>query len=601
MRVAVDPSSWHTPLSARILTRWIPIALLLAAWARVATVVDVPYMDEPFHVPQAQAYCAGRFDVWDPKLTTPPGLYWLTLAILRPVALAVTALAPHLPATTVEHLAEFFLGTTHQQQQHASWMLDAARTAAGGVIPPALCSLPILRLVSTVLAAALLAVLTATMRDVAREQAVDRALAGAAANLGNLNRSSSSPTPMALSSASSDVNADVEVDMAVKTAMHQAANGPLSVTPGVAAWNAVNVWMQPIGAFFYVLYYTETASAVTVVAAYYLARRRWYWLGALVGFYSILIRQTNAIWLCFSAGATLVARIRHAEARRLLIATARSASSSATTTLPAWTLGTCPEYTLASWVTDHVAIVTAVASRYRAKAVRVLAPTVAALVGAAVLARRNGGLLAGDKDNHTFSAHIVQVFYCVCVVAATVAPVAVTLPDLSAYVVFTLRKLRSRRGMAVMTTVFLAMFAAVAFTTYEHPFILADNRHLTFYIWKNVFRAQPLARYLLVPVYFAAGWFLYRRIGHDQGSLWISVYAVAVSLTLIPSPLVEFRYFVLPATIYRLHVIEPKRWKLFLESLLHIATIVVMGYVFTSSEWAFEAQSEPGVVKRFMW
>jgi hypothetical protein len=31
--------------------------------------------DEPFHVPQAQAYCKGEWTTWDPKITTPPGLY----------------------------------------------------------------------------------------------------------------------------------------------------------------------------------------------------------------------------------------------------------------------------------------------------------------------------------------------------------------------------------------------------------------------------------------------------------------------------------------------------------------------------------------------
>ena len=30
--------------------------------------------DEFFHVPQAQAYCEGRFSHWDDKITTPPGL-----------------------------------------------------------------------------------------------------------------------------------------------------------------------------------------------------------------------------------------------------------------------------------------------------------------------------------------------------------------------------------------------------------------------------------------------------------------------------------------------------------------------------------------------
>jgi len=32
------------------------------------------HKDEFFHVPQAQKYCAGDY-TWDPKITTPPGLY----------------------------------------------------------------------------------------------------------------------------------------------------------------------------------------------------------------------------------------------------------------------------------------------------------------------------------------------------------------------------------------------------------------------------------------------------------------------------------------------------------------------------------------------
>lgn len=33
--------------------------------------------DEVFHIPQAQAYCRWDYATWDPKLTTPPGLYVL--------------------------------------------------------------------------------------------------------------------------------------------------------------------------------------------------------------------------------------------------------------------------------------------------------------------------------------------------------------------------------------------------------------------------------------------------------------------------------------------------------------------------------------------
>ncbi|KAF4995818.1 hypothetical protein FGRMN_4880 [Fusarium graminum] len=47
----------------------------------VSTYVPEPYLDEVFHIPQAQKYCQGRFQEWDDKITTPPGLYFLSLLI----------------------------------------------------------------------------------------------------------------------------------------------------------------------------------------------------------------------------------------------------------------------------------------------------------------------------------------------------------------------------------------------------------------------------------------------------------------------------------------------------------------------------------------
>ncbi|KAK0669295.1 family 59 putative glycosyltransferase [Cercophora samala] len=37
--------------------------------------VPEPYLDEFFHIPQAQVYCEGKYRQWDDKITTPPGLY----------------------------------------------------------------------------------------------------------------------------------------------------------------------------------------------------------------------------------------------------------------------------------------------------------------------------------------------------------------------------------------------------------------------------------------------------------------------------------------------------------------------------------------------
>ncbi|KAH7401656.1 DIE2/ALG10 family-domain-containing protein [Pyrenochaeta sp. MPI-SDFR-AT-0127] len=73
-----------------LLQAWaMPAALLAivnisATWYQlVSHEVPEPYLDEYFHVPQAQKYC--RLDYsWDPKITTPPGLYIIT-KFLKPL------------------------------------------------------------------------------------------------------------------------------------------------------------------------------------------------------------------------------------------------------------------------------------------------------------------------------------------------------------------------------------------------------------------------------------------------------------------------------------------------------------------------------------
>eukprot|EP01032_Pedospumella_encystans_P000891 gene891-1031_t len=42
-----------------------------------------PYMDELFHIPQAQHYCNDQFHVWNQGITTYPGLYWFSFVIAR--------------------------------------------------------------------------------------------------------------------------------------------------------------------------------------------------------------------------------------------------------------------------------------------------------------------------------------------------------------------------------------------------------------------------------------------------------------------------------------------------------------------------------------
>ena len=53
----------------------------LSSWFfSVSRAVREPYLDDVFHVRQAQHYCAGNWHIWDPKITTPPGLYLISAA-----------------------------------------------------------------------------------------------------------------------------------------------------------------------------------------------------------------------------------------------------------------------------------------------------------------------------------------------------------------------------------------------------------------------------------------------------------------------------------------------------------------------------------------
>ncbi|OCL03596.1 glycosyltransferase family 59 protein [Glonium stellatum] len=58
------------------------VTIISAVWLQsVSRTVPEPYLDEVFHVRQAQVYCAGAFHQWDPKITTPPGLYLISYVV----------------------------------------------------------------------------------------------------------------------------------------------------------------------------------------------------------------------------------------------------------------------------------------------------------------------------------------------------------------------------------------------------------------------------------------------------------------------------------------------------------------------------------------
>ncbi|XP_023346640.1 putative Dol-P-Glc:Glc(2)Man(9)GlcNAc(2)-PP-Dol alpha-1,2-glucosyltransferase [Eurytemora carolleeae] len=87
------------------------LACFSACLSVVGNLVNVsvpdPYMDEIFHIPQAQQYCLGNFTAWDSKITTLPGLYLISVGIISPLnslAASLTREPPDINSCSTQNL-----------------------------------------------------------------------------------------------------------------------------------------------------------------------------------------------------------------------------------------------------------------------------------------------------------------------------------------------------------------------------------------------------------------------------------------------------------------------------------------------------------------
>ena len=260
----------------------------------------------------------------------------------------------------------------------------------------------------------------------------------------------------------------------------------------------------------------------------------------------------------------------------------------------------------------------------------------------------NNGIVLGDKANHVATIHFPQVFYCVTFIFALTAiltlhpqtfvrfgivffsqvtsygPLFLPLCFFFFFLCFIFSFFFSKvsqipppcgRGRWIYPPcaslhVWLALIAFLTSndclpsnleisTRIEHPFLLADNRHYPFYLWKNIFRRFPVVRYAAIPFYWFFGWELLLNLSQTQSVIWILGYCVTVILTLVPTPLVEFRYYILPFIFYRLHIPQPKMPRLAAEITLFAAINVITLWLFLQKPFVWP--SAPQEVQRFMW
>lgn len=218
-------------------------------------------------------------------------------------------------------------------------------------------------------------------------------------------------------------------------------------------------------------------------------------------------------------------------------------------------------------------------------------PYVLVAIGFFLFVFLNDGIVVGDRTSHEACLNFPQLFYFFSFTLFFALPLTVCYYR----VVRFLNSLKRQPFFfLVVTTLFLLL---VWKFTFVHKYLLADNRHYPFYVWKKIFQRHELVRYLLVPAYIFAGWSFLDSIKY-RSLFWILVLLVCITAATVPQKLLEFRYFIVPYLIYRLHMPLPSLPRLIIEFLLYTVVNVATVYIFISKTFLWPDSTAK---QRFMW
>jgi alpha-1,2-glucosyltransferase len=383
-----------------------------------------------------------------------------------------------------------------------------------------------------------------------------------------------------------------------------------SSRPGRLLLTIVQLSLFPLSFFFMFLFYTDGASVFWTLAFYLSYLRGHRVIGALLGAAAVGVRQTNVAWIAFvllsdivhawSQGDSDLFGEQHARAAAAAIKSKDSLAS-----------GTDGEkesklaresllrYHPPSWSTVPRSLLALVFDCLRSLPRLMLRHCLTLLLCMAFVAfvMQNGGsVVVGDRENHEFTKHFPQLLYFMAFAAGFTVTNWISIGSVT-------ETLLSLKRHPFLSLLFLSVASFVVLKcTMAHPFLLADNRHYTFYLWKNSFRRWDGFKYAVIPLYFMAAGVMQRAWTGSRGEqrLIQLLFWIVTALCLVPTPLLEPRYFLTPFLIWFLHS-APSLGSSAPRSLASIALYALINAV---SLWVFLYKSfqwGDGSTARFMW
>ncbi len=389
-----------------------------------------PYMDEIYHYPQGLAYCQNKFYIWDPKITTFPGLYIISYIFKLILMLPLMVLR------------------ISDENNHIS------------------CSIMYYRGYNIVLATLSLVLYFECRRSLYPSS-----------------------------------------DMKVQ-------NWLISII----------LFLYPLNFFYYFIYYTDTASTFFLLLVYYLSIKRHcenqkdkgsrvkYIVLSISTFIAaimaVLMRQTNAIWILFIAGNFVIDDIKRSDNYQ-----------------DTWTnFNVKGFFELLSMFFRNM-------KQLVYNSIHLLLPVLFFIIFICY----NGSIVLGDKENHEISLHFAMPLHMLFIASCILYPSDIFNEFKGIIHNGSKISLQSLIGFCIV-------LCMLYYGSYDHPFLLADNRHYMFYIWKRIL-SHKIIRILLAPIYFTVIKLGLIKIANSKGPMWVLMYLICVLFNLVPARLLEPRYF----------------------------------------------------------
>lgn len=343
--------------------------------------------------------------------------------------------------------------------------------------------------------------------------------------------------------------------------------------------SAIATGLLPVLQFFTFFYYTDCGSTYCVLLMYLLSLHSNHMTAGLMGFVAVLFRQTNIVWVVFVGGVSMLPVVTEfIQPQKKDITEEHQQSPVYIFTVlkqMGITLRTHPQ-ALFKLILDILKIVW---------------PYVIVIISFISFVIINGGIVVGAKDDHQVSLHFPQLFYFISFCTVSAFMQLITLPKIMNFLRFLIR-----RPLLVLLFCIIAALLVWKFT-FAHRYLLADNRHYPFYVWGKIYQRHELVRYALIPCYLYGSWAMMSGL-QQQNGVWKIMFWICVSVNLIPQMLLEFRYFIIPYLIFRIHMKMGSYFQMVLEILMNLAINAATLYLFIEKPFKWDNSND---WQRFMW